>query len=207
MAPNPRRVTPSRADRAHARVAPHALDRTEARRDLRGGRAPAGAPGVDRQRARLRPPACFRRAVSLVGRKLVVLHVDGVSADSLEQGLGEGDMPFVQHLIDSEGYQVLRYRCGVPSTTPFAQAGILYGDNSEIPSFRWWDRERRVLVQFGAGSTFEKVADKYFGGCMPLTNDGACIAACYPAGAADDFGIAYQDRTYGQQSKSRSAAA
>ena len=143
----------------------------------------------------------------MVGRKLVVLHVDGVSADSLEQGLGEGDMPFVQHLINSEGYQVLRYRCGVPSTTPFAQAGILYGDNSEIPSFRWWDRERRVLVQFGAGSTFEKVADKYFDGCMPLTNDGACIAACYPAGAADDFGIAYRDRTYGQQSKSRSAAA
>jgi hypothetical protein len=140
-----------------------------------------------------------------VGRGLVVLHVDGLGADSLEQALRDGDMPFTHHLIDAEGYTIHRYRCGIPSTTPFAQAGILYGDNSEIPSFRWWDRERRVLVQFGAGSTFKKVADKYFHGCRPLTQDGACIAACYPGGAKDDFGIAYQDRTYSKDEKSRSA--
>jgi Type I phosphodiesterase / nucleotide pyrophosphatase len=138
--------------------------------------------------------------------KLVILHVDGVSASMLERAVRGGDMPFVRRLIEAEGYEVHRYRCGVPSTTPFAQAGILYGDNSEIPSFRWWDREREVLVKFGAGSTFKKVADKYFRGCRPLTEGGACIAACYPAGAADDFGIAYQDRSYGTTERSRSAA-
>jgi hypothetical protein len=140
-----------------------------------------------------------------LGRGLVVLHIDGLGADSLEQALRDGDMPFTQRLIDHDGYAVQRYRCGVPSTTPFAQAGIIYGDNSEIPSFRWWDRERRVLVQFGAGSTFKKVADRYFQGCRPLTEDGACIAACYPGGARDDFGIAYQDRSYSKDERSRSA--
>jgi hypothetical protein len=108
--------------------------------------------------------------------------------------------------METEGYVVHRYRCGVPSTTPFVQAGILYGDNSEIPSFRWWDREQHLLVQFGAGSTFKKVAARYFQGCRPLTEGGAAIAACYPAGAAETFGIAYQDRRYsGQESGSRSA--
>jgi hypothetical protein len=140
-----------------------------------------------------------------VGRGLVVLHIDGLGADSFEEALREGDMPFTRRLIDQESYAIHRYRVGVPSTTPFAQAGILYGDNSEIPSFRWWDRERRVLVQFGARSTFKKVADKYFGDCRPLTQDGACIAACYPGGAKDDFGIAYQDRSYSKDEKSRSA--
>lgn len=138
-------------------------------------------------------------------KKLVILHIDGLSASMLAGAVRDGEMPFVRHLIDVEGYTIQNYRCGVPSTTPFAQAGILYGDNTEIPSFRWWDRERRILVQFGAGSTFKKVADKYFQGCKPLTKDGACIAACYPAGAADDFGIAYQDRSYTQDPKSRSA--
>src|SRR5438309_2545403 len=141
-----------------------------------------------------------------MGRKLVILHVDGVGADSLERGLREGDMPCVQQLIDAEGYEAHRSQSGLPSTTPFAQAAILYGDNSEIPSSRWWDRERRVLVQFGAASSYKKVADKYFRDCEPLTKGGACIAACYPAGAADDFGIAYQDRSYGRQERSRSAA-
>ena len=140
-----------------------------------------------------------------MGKGLVVMHIDGVGADSLEAALGQGHMPFVQHLIDAEGYVAQRYRCGVPSTTPFAQAGILYGDNSEIPSFRWWDRERRVAVHFGASSTFGKVADKYFRGCRPLTEGGACIAACYPAGAKDSFGIAYHERSYTPGDKSRSA--
>lgn len=140
-----------------------------------------------------------------MGDKLVILHIDGLSAGMLERAVKDGRMPFVRHLLEAEGYEVLRYRCGIPSTTPFAQAGILYGDNTNIPSFRWWDRERKVLVQFGAGSTFEKVADKYFAGCDPLTRNGACIAACYPAGAAEDFGIAYQDRTYVRQPKERSA--
>jgi hypothetical protein len=140
-----------------------------------------------------------------MGRGLVILHIDGLGADSLEQALSNGYMPFTQHLMDVEGYAIQRYRCGVPSTTPFAQAGIIYGDNSEIPSFRWWDRERRVLVQFGARSTFKKVADKYFQGCRPLTEDGACIAACYPGGAKDDFGIAYHERNYSKEEKSRSA--
>lgn len=140
-----------------------------------------------------------------MSRKLVILHVDGLSADALRRALDQGHMPFVRSLIETEGYAIHPYRCGIPSTTPFAQAGILYGDNSEIPSFRWWDRDRRVLVKFGARSTFKEVADKYFQGCDPLTKGGACIAACYPGGAADDFGIAYQERSYGVQDRSRSA--
>jgi hypothetical protein len=140
------------------------------------------------------------------GRGLVIVHVDGLGADSLEQALREGHMPFIKNLMDAEGYELHRYRCGIPSTTPFVQAGILYGDNSEIPSFRWWDREQQLLVQFGAGSTFKKVAAKYFQGCHPLTEGGAAIAACYPAGAVETFGIAYQDRRYsGQEKGSRSA--
>src|SRR5438874_8620558 len=129
-----------------------------------------------------------------MGRKLVILHVDGVSADSLEQALREGEMPFVQHLIDAEGYVVHRYRCGVPSTTPFAQAGILFGDNSEIPSYRWWDKKANLLVVFGSGSTFAQVAHRYFTGRVPLTQGGACSAALYRAGATDRFGPAYEER-------------
>jgi hypothetical protein len=68
------------------------------------------------------------------------------------------------------------------------------GDNAEIPSYRWWDKEAGLLVTFGSGSTFGKVADRYFAGCIPLTAGGACIAALYRAGATDRFGPAYEER-------------
>ncbi|HET7466416.1 MAG TPA: alkaline phosphatase family protein [Candidatus Dormibacteraeota bacterium] len=125
---------------------------------------------------------------------LVVIHLDGLSLNRLRQALERGHMPFVKQLIDTEGYEALGYRCGVPSTTPFAQAGILYGDNSEIPSYRWWDKEAGLLVAFGSGSTFNRVAGRYFAGRTPLTAGGACIAALYRAGATDRFGPPYEER-------------
>ena len=130
-----------------------------------------------------------------MGRKgLVVVHLDGLSYGRLGLALERGHMPFVKTLIEKEGYEALPYRCGVPSTTPFAQAGILYGDNSEIPSYRWWDKDAGLLVVFGSGSTFSRVADRYFAGREPLTAGGACIAALYRAGATDRFGPPYEER-------------
>lgn len=125
---------------------------------------------------------------------LVIIHLDGLSHNRLGEALERHQMPFVRRLIQSEGYVPLPYRCGVPSTTPFAQAGILYGDNSEIPSYRWWDKEADLLVAFGSGSTFNRVADRYFKGRRPLTEGGACIAALYRAGATDRFGPPYEER-------------
>ena len=125
---------------------------------------------------------------------LVVIHVDGLSHPRLVEAIGEGHMPFVSHMRESEGYIAHSYRCGVPSTTPFAQAGILFGDNSEIPSYRWWDKEANMLVSFGQGSTFAHVASRYFAGREPLTKGGACIAALYRAGATDRFGPKYVER-------------
>ena len=125
---------------------------------------------------------------------LVVIHVDGLSHARLLNALGQGNMPFVARMLSDQGYEALEYRCGVPSTTPFAQAGILFGDNSEIPSYRWWDKEADLLVAFGEGSTFGRVAHRYFQGRKPLTEGGACIAALYRAGATDRFGPRYQER-------------
>lgn len=125
---------------------------------------------------------------------LVVIHVDGLSHPRLLTAIEQDQMPFVAQLVHSEGYEALPYRCGVPSTTPFAQAGILFGDNSEIPSYRWWDKPANLLVAFGSGSTFGRVADRYFVGRTPLTEGGACIAALYRAGATDRFGPKYEER-------------
>ncbi|MEP7105805.1 MAG: alkaline phosphatase family protein [Chloroflexota bacterium] len=136
---------------------------------------------------------------------LVVLHVDGLGDDDLQRAVADGRMPAVARLIREEGYTALHYRCGIPSTTPFAQAGILYGDNREIPSFRWFDRDAGAVIGFGSGSTFKQVAHKYFGGTRPLCEEGACIAACYPGGADETFGLAYRDRQYSGSRANRSA--
>ncbi|HVD00773.1 MAG TPA: alkaline phosphatase family protein [Candidatus Dormibacteraeota bacterium] len=140
-----------------------------------------------------------------MGKGLVILHLDGVGHAFLDRALHAGRMPAVARLIEEESYRSLEYRCGIPSTTPFCQAGILYGDNREIPSYRWWDKETGLLVAFGHGSSFEKVADRYFQGAEPLTRGGAVIGSCYPAGAKDTFGLAYHEPRYAGSEESHSA--
>ncbi len=114
---------------------------------------------------------------------LVILHIDGLGYDYLREALQQGRMPFVASLLTDEDYELLRYRSGLPSTTPYVQAGLLYGDNTEIPSFRWWDKQSGVPVSFGGRSSFSHVAHKYFRHCDPLTRGGVAIATCYPAQA------------------------
>jgi predicted AlkP superfamily pyrophosphatase or phosphodiesterase len=125
---------------------------------------------------------------------LVIIHVDGLGHHYLQRALAEGRMPFTQRLIEREGYVASRWRCGIPSTTPYVQAGLMFGDNRQIPSFRWWDKEAGRLIAFGGLSTFRFVSDKYFQDTAPLLADGAAIATCYTGEALETYRLSYLNR-------------
>ncbi len=82
-------------------------------------------------------------------KKLLIVQIDGLSCDRLGRAMKNGYMPTLKKLVDSGGYKPVRFRTGIPSTTPFAQAGILYGDNFNIPSFTWFDKKTGVIIRFG----------------------------------------------------------
>lgn len=131
----------------------------------------------------------------MIAEGLVLIHIDGVGFEVLCQALDAGIMPFTRGLLN-DGYGVQPYRCGIPSTTPYCQAGILYGDNRNIPGFRWYDKQSGASITFGVGSSFKQVAHRYFQGIEGLVTGGAAIAACYPGGAERTFGLSFQERKY-----------
>jgi hypothetical protein len=127
----------------------------------------------------------------------LILHLDGVGHDTLMQAIADRVMPFAGSLLEN-GYRVAPYLCGLPSTTPYAQAGILYGDNDDIAGFRWYDKQSGAIVAFGIASTFKRVAHRYLGrGQGLLENGGAAIAACYDGGAERTFGLSFKERRHG----------
>jgi uncharacterized membrane protein YvlD (DUF360 family) len=79
------------------------------------------------------------------GIGLVILEIDGLSYHHLQRALATGKMPTLARLIAEEGYQLSRFDCGLPSQTSASQAGILFGDNFDIPAFRWYDKRRQKL--------------------------------------------------------------
>jgi uncharacterized membrane protein YvlD (DUF360 family) len=93
-----------------------------------------------------------RQAVEVdadAGRGVVMLEIDGLSYWHIQKAVEDGYMPTIKKLIDDGGYQISRLDCGVPSSTPACQAGILQGNNENMPAFRWLDKETNRIIAGG----------------------------------------------------------
>ena len=72
-------------------------------------------------------------------------------------------MPTLQRLI-AQGYRLQRWRCGLPSTTPAVQAGLMYGDNWDIPAFRWYEKETGFAPQCKSPAAVERIKTRVAAG-------------------------------------------
>ena len=73
-------------------------------------------------------------------RRFVIVQIDGLAHEYLLRSLAAGHTPHIQRLI-AQGHRLQRWRCGVPSSTPASQSGLMYGNNWDIPAFRWYEKE------------------------------------------------------------------
>src|SRR5512136_389273 len=86
-------------------------------------------------------------------RGLVMMEIDGLSYHHIQKALAEGYMPNLKQMIDEDGYELSRVDCGLPSQTSACQAGIMFGDNDDIPAFRWYDKDKQKLFVSGADAS------------------------------------------------------
>jgi uncharacterized membrane protein YvlD (DUF360 family) len=86
-------------------------------------------------------------------RGLVMLEIDGLSYHHIKKALTDGRLPTLERLMRKEGYQLTRVDCGIPSQTSACQAGIMFGDNSDIPAFRWFDKDQQKLYVSGSDAS------------------------------------------------------
>ncbi len=78
---------------------------------------------------------------------LIVIQFDGVGEDVLRQAITAGSMPTISGWLQSRSHTLRGWHTGLPATTPAGQAVLLHGDVTEVPSFRWFEKERgRVMV-------------------------------------------------------------
>jgi uncharacterized membrane protein YvlD (DUF360 family) len=90
------------------------------------------------------------RGAAEPGRGLVMMEIDGLSYWHLKKALDDGLMPTLKQMMDEDGYALSRVDCGLPSQTSACQAGIMFGDNDDIPAFRWYDKDRGKLLVSGS---------------------------------------------------------
>ncbi len=86
-------------------------------------------------------------------RGLVMLEIDGLSYHHMKKAIADGRLPTLTRLMKKQGYQLTRVDCGIPSQTSACQAGIMFGDNSDIPAFRWYDKDQQKLYVSGSDAS------------------------------------------------------
>ena len=89
-----------------------------------------------------RPP----QSEAPTSRGFIVVEIDGLAHEHLRRAVVGGQMPYLARQLERGRLLLSRWRCGLPSTTPAAQAGIMFGSNHDIPGFRWFEKDRALSV-------------------------------------------------------------
>ena len=89
-------------------------------------------------------------------RRFVIIQIDGLAHEYLLAAIASGHMPALQRML-AQGHRLQRWRCGIPSCTPAVQAGLMYGNNWDIPAFRWYEKETGHAPQCKSPSAVEHI--------------------------------------------------
>jgi hypothetical protein len=103
----------------------------------------------------------------------ILIQIDGLSYDHLQLALDGGFMPHLKQTLERGQARVSRWRCGLPSTTPAVQAGLLYGDQFDIPGFRWYDKEHRISIVVKRPDQVRAIAQRLRGHGRGLLHGGS----------------------------------
>ncbi|HKN67828.1 MAG TPA: alkaline phosphatase family protein [Gemmatimonadaceae bacterium] len=93
-------------------------------------------------------------------RGLIALQIDALAYEDLRRAMELGYCPTITKMVREEGYVLRRWFCGLPSATPYCQAGIFHGENDDIPAFRFYDKTSRFVVTCNSPRGVQYIRDR-----------------------------------------------
>jgi hypothetical protein len=88
-----------------------------------------------------------------------MLQIDALAYSDLRRALELGLCPTIGRLM-REGFDLRRWFCGLPSATPYCQAGMFHGENAGIPAFRFYDKTARKVITCNAPHGVQYIRDR-----------------------------------------------
>ncbi len=88
----------------------------------------------------------YRSTRHLQTAGFIFIEIDGLARPILERAIARGDMPTLARWLNDGHHKLTSWEPDLSSQTSSSQAGILLGDNTGIPAFRWWDKPAGKLM-------------------------------------------------------------
>jgi uncharacterized membrane protein YvlD (DUF360 family) len=73
---------------------------------------------------------------------VLFMEIDGLAHDVLGRALRDGHAPALAAWLRDGTHRLTRWQTEWSSQTGACQAGLLHGEDDNVPAFRWWDKER-----------------------------------------------------------------
>ena len=116
-------------------------------------------------------------------RGFIIIQIDGLSHDHLTQAIVAGYVPYLSQLLAERRLAVAPWHCGLPSTTPAVQAGIMFGNRFDIPGFRWYEKEREQAVLVKRPDQIQAVRERISRGRPGILQGGSCYVNMFDGDA------------------------
>ena len=107
---------------------------------------------------------------------LLFLEIDGLAHDILRRAVSNGHVPNLARWLREGSHHLQTWETDWSSQTGACQAGILHGNNKEMPAFRWWDKERGVPTVTNHPRDAAEIEERQSDGKGLLHADGASRA-------------------------------
>ena len=101
------------------------------------------------------------------------LEIDGLAEPVLEKAMELGYAPTMKRWMEEGKHKLVGWETDLSSQTSASQAGILHGSNVEIPAFRWYDRERKMIVASSNPDEVARLEAEHSDGNGLLVDNGA----------------------------------
>ena len=134
----------------------------------------------------------------------IFLEIDGLSYNTLRKALENGDMPTLRKWLEDGSHELVEWETDLSSQTSSSQAGILHGNNNNIPAFRWVEKEKDNRIISSNGRTNSELIEKRISnGKGLLSNNGASRSNLF-SGDATDHILTFSKFAISKAIKSRS---
>jgi uncharacterized membrane protein YvlD (DUF360 family) len=115
---------------------------------------------------------------------MVFLEIDGLAHDVLRRAMRDGSAPALAGLVREGTHHLEGWETDWSSQTGACQAGLLHGNNHDMPAFRWWEKDRGRPIVTNHPRDAEELERRHSDGRGLLHGDGASRANILSGDAA-----------------------
>ncbi|MEZ5155156.1 MAG: phage holin family protein [Solirubrobacterales bacterium] len=115
---------------------------------------------------------------------ILFLEIDGLAHEVLERAVAAGRVPNIKRWLDEGSHAMHVWETDWSSQTGACQAGLLHGDNDDMPAFRWWEKERNAPIVTNHPKDAVEIERRHSDGRGLLYADGASRANILSGDAA-----------------------